>query len=273
MTRIVHATCVLQAQFFDILMAAAPPTAEIGPCTAVSHSSDTEDQRGPVEKGADASSPQQDHTTQSASRITPFSSSTQPSSVTSSPGITPSPASTQNSKAINSMLAGTRGFGTPRRQAQAPATPRVSRRATRVLKELAEESAQAAQSEALQIQRKGGEMQGKIQQAVGICEQASSRQQLQPAEQPEASAGDGSGLDKAQLLAAVASLAAQRLSLSSQERDVLRWGCNADVSPPKGTEARVYKKATAFEVLVAYLYLTSPERCVQLVSALLALGQ
>ncbi len=40
--------------------------------------------------------------------------------------------------------------------------------------------------------------------------------------------------------------------LTEEERDVLRWGRNASaVSPPKGTDSKVYKKATALEVLVS----------------------
>jgi len=59
-------------------------------------------------------------------------------------------------------------------------------------------------------------------------------------------------------------------SLTPDERDVLKWGTNAHgLNPPKAVDARVYKKATALEVLVAHLYLTDPARCIELVQALL----
>lgn len=57
------------------------------------------------------------------------------------------------------------------------------------------------------------------------------------------------------------------LVLSGQEQDVLRWGRNAAVNIPRHLPAMVYKKATAVEVLVAYLYLTAPSRCAALVAA------
>ena len=44
------------------------------------------------------------------------------------------------------------------------------------------------------------------------------------------------------------------LLLSDEERDVLRWGRNCTVSPPKGVDSMVYKKATALEVLVRVLH-------------------
>jgi ribonuclease-3 family protein len=50
--------------------------------------------------------------------------------------------------------------------------------------------------------------------------------------------------------------------LTAEETDILRWAGNSSaVSPPRGVEAWVYKKATALECLVAYLYLTDLIRC------------
>ncbi|KAF5830788.1 hypothetical protein DUNSADRAFT_14055 [Dunaliella salina] len=64
----------------------------------------------------------------------------------------------------------------------------------------------------------------------------------------------------------------QATLLTEEEMDVLRWGRNSNaVSPPKNVDSRVYKKATALEVLVGYLYLTDTERCVSLVHHLLSL--
>jgi len=64
----------------------------------------------------------------------------------------------------------------------------------------------------------------------------------------------------------------QAVLLSEEEMDVLRWGRNSNaVSPPKSVDSRVYKKATALEVLVGYLYLTDTARCVSLVHHLLSL--
>ncbi|CAG9460060.1 unnamed protein product [Pedinophyceae sp. YPF-701] len=47
--------------------------------------------------------------------------------------------------------------------------------------------------------------------------------------------------------------------LSDAEREVLAWGRNANVKPPRNLSAKEYKDATAVEVLCAYLYLTDPE--------------
>ncbi|GLC39026.1 hypothetical protein PLESTB_001284800 [Pleodorina starrii] len=60
----------------------------------------------------------------------------------------------------------------------------------------------------------------------------------------------------------------QRLVLSGEEADVLRWGRNAAVSSvPRDVPVGVYKKATAVEVLVAHMYLTNPDRCAALITA------
>lgn len=60
--------------------------------------------------------------------------------------------------------------------------------------------------------------------------------------------------------------------VTTEEADVLRWGRNAAASIPKHLDALTYKKATAVEVLVAYLYLTNRRRCSDLVQQLLAGG-
>lgn len=47
--------------------------------------------------------------------------------------------------------------------------------------------------------------------------------------------------------------------LTEEERDVLRWGKNANVQAPRNLPAKTYREATAIEVLCAYLYLTDPQ--------------
>ena len=57
----------------------------------------------------------------------------------------------------------------------------------------------------------------------------------------------------------------EAFSLTEEEADILRWAGNSStVSPPRGVPAGVYKKATALEALVAYLYLTDEARCNEL---------
>ena len=54
--------------------------------------------------------------------------------------------------------------------------------------------------------------------------------------------------------------------LTDGEQDVLRWGRNASVRPPRGLERRVYSDATAVECLVGYLWLTDPGRLREVLS-------
>ena len=51
--------------------------------------------------------------------------------------------------------------------------------------------------------------------------------------------------------------------LTDAEKDVLRWGRNASVKPPRGLERKVYSDATAVECLVGYLWLTDQGRLSQ----------
>lgn len=53
--------------------------------------------------------------------------------------------------------------------------------------------------------------------------------------------------------------------LTDEERDVLRWGGNAKVTVPQrfsksGAHAVTYKRATALECLVGWVYLTDAKR-------------
>eukprot|EP00983_Pelagomonas_calceolata_P026542 833109-Pelagomonas_calceolata.AAC.1 len=53
------------------------------------------------------------------------------------------------------------------------------------------------------------------------------------------------------VLCGITVLESEAVLLSEEEMDVLRWGRNSNaVSPPKSVDSRVYKKATALEVLV-----------------------
>lgn len=56
--------------------------------------------------------------------------------------------------------------------------------------------------------------------------------------------------------------------LTDTEREVLRQGRNAASGGPKRVSPVIYQQATSFETLLGYLYLTDPERLVQLCSTL-----
>jgi ribonuclease-3 family protein len=56
--------------------------------------------------------------------------------------------------------------------------------------------------------------------------------------------------------------------LTDPERDLLRRGRNASSRGPRRVDSQVYQQATGFEALVGYLYLTNPDRLVELLSAL-----
>eukprot|EP00241_Pyramimonas_parkeae_P022478 CAMPEP_0114276970 /NCGR_PEP_ID=MMETSP0059-20121206/530_1 /TAXON_ID=36894 /ORGANISM="Pyramimonas parkeae, Strain CCMP726" /LENGTH=186 /DNA_ID=CAMNT_0001397023 /DNA_START=177 /DNA_END=737 /DNA_ORIENTATION=- len=56
--------------------------------------------------------------------------------------------------------------------------------------------------------------------------------------------------------------------LSEQEMSILMWGRNASGNKPSRLKPAVYKKATAIECLVGYLYLLNPERLNTLMKAL-----
>ncbi|MEO1067902.1 MAG: ribonuclease III domain-containing protein [Cyanobacteria bacterium J06638_6] len=56
--------------------------------------------------------------------------------------------------------------------------------------------------------------------------------------------------------------------LTDPERDLLRRGRNASSRGPRRVDSQVYQQATGFETLVGYLYLTDPDRLVELLSAL-----
>lgn len=54
--------------------------------------------------------------------------------------------------------------------------------------------------------------------------------------------------------------------LTDAEQDVLRRGRNASSRGPKRVDGAVYQRATGFEALVGYLYLTDPQRLSELLS-------
>ncbi len=56
--------------------------------------------------------------------------------------------------------------------------------------------------------------------------------------------------------------------LSEAEQDWLRRGRNASSRGPRRIDSQIYQQATGFETLVGYLYLTNPDRLVELLSTL-----
>jgi|GEM_PF-368534 ribonuclease-3 family protein len=56
--------------------------------------------------------------------------------------------------------------------------------------------------------------------------------------------------------------------LAPEEQDVLRRGRNASPRGPKRVDGAIYQRATGFETLIGYLYLTNPERLAEVLSYL-----
>ncbi len=56
--------------------------------------------------------------------------------------------------------------------------------------------------------------------------------------------------------------------LSPDEQDILRRGRNASPRGPKRVDGAVYQRATGFETLIGYLYLTNPRRLAEVLSHL-----
>jgi len=54
--------------------------------------------------------------------------------------------------------------------------------------------------------------------------------------------------------------------LTDAEQDILRRGRNASPQGPKRLHGQTYQRATGFEALIGYLYLTDQERLVELLS-------
>ena len=52
--------------------------------------------------------------------------------------------------------------------------------------------------------------------------------------------------------------------LTATEQDVLRRGRNASPRGPKRVDGAIYQRATGFEALIGYLYLTDPPRLAEL---------
>ena len=56
--------------------------------------------------------------------------------------------------------------------------------------------------------------------------------------------------------------------LSESEQEILRRGCNAATGRPRRLDPKVYQAATSLETLLGYLYLTDPQRLMQLLTHL-----
>lgn len=54
--------------------------------------------------------------------------------------------------------------------------------------------------------------------------------------------------------------------LTEAERDILRRGRNAVTRKPKRLDAEIYQQASGFEALLGYLYITDPQRLLQLLN-------
>lgn len=52
--------------------------------------------------------------------------------------------------------------------------------------------------------------------------------------------------------------------LTEEEHDIVRWARNIKAQGTRSSGQREYRRATAFEALIGYLYLTQPERLRQL---------
>lgn len=52
--------------------------------------------------------------------------------------------------------------------------------------------------------------------------------------------------------------------LTAAEQDILRKGRNAAPRGPRRLEPQIYQNATSFEALIGYLYLTDPQRLIEL---------
>lgn len=56
--------------------------------------------------------------------------------------------------------------------------------------------------------------------------------------------------------------------LTETEQDILRRGRNAASNRPKRLDPEIYQQATSLEALMGYLYLTNPQRLLELLSYL-----
>ncbi|WP_271253390.1 Mini-ribonuclease 3 [Pseudanabaena sp. Chao 1811] len=62
----------------------------------------------------------------------------------------------------------------------------------------------------------------------------------------------------------------EKLDLTEFESDLVRRGRNAAGSVPRKVDPSIYQKATGFEVLIGYLYLTDRDRLDQIFTQLLS---
>ncbi len=62
----------------------------------------------------------------------------------------------------------------------------------------------------------------------------------------------------------------EKLDLTDIESDLVRRGRNAASSPPRKVDPHIYQKATGFEALIGYLYLTDRDRLDQIFIQLLS---
>ena len=56
--------------------------------------------------------------------------------------------------------------------------------------------------------------------------------------------------------------------LTTSELEILRRGRNATTRKPKRVDPEIYQQATSLETLIGYLYLTDPQRLIQLLAQL-----
>jgi ribonuclease-3 family protein len=62
----------------------------------------------------------------------------------------------------------------------------------------------------------------------------------------------------------------EKLDLTDFESDLVRRGRNAAGSAPRKVDPNIYQRATGFEVLIGYLYLTDRDRLDQIFTQLLS---
>lgn len=62
----------------------------------------------------------------------------------------------------------------------------------------------------------------------------------------------------------------EKLDLTDFESDLVRRGRNAAGSTPRKVDPKIYQKATGFEALIGYLYLTDRDRLDQIFTQLLS---
>ena len=107
-------------------------------------------------------------------------------------------------------------------------------------------------SELMHPPRPAGSIQRYVQRYVNAEAQAAIveawRQEVSTTEEPPESESRN------------ASTTTTGATLTAKELDIVRWGSNADVSPPRKVSAKTYRAATGLECLLGYLYLVDHAR-------------